>query len=841
MPGMIDGRRIVFIVLTFVMISMATAPSGARAQPLDPIQPFRAEREAYAQAFRVAGRQEKDRLARAAVGLAGLIDSSTGPTRARAWLELGTVQRLSGNLTASLAAFEQARLAAEAAGLADTVFEAWIGIARVHMQGGRNHGAAANAFERAVDAAGTQPSVKQRVDIAGYRATLELARGDIEPGVINAMRAVALSAEPKDRFFAELDLGDGMQKLAESCDYRPLIDARSTEDGADTYAACQRAVAAARLAYERAIQTASGLGWTYIANQIRGIHARLQMRAMLIDSRARGDRLKFGAIFAPRRVEDVNVSRDFEAGGSALTDTPVLATLIETVLGEASAGSGPTAARDAYMRGVVDDIRGNDPARAADRFRTAALVLEQERGSFFDPRRRGTMIENRGEVIRDLALRLLSLRQTDAAFAAFESVRVRGLGELTGALSRPDVTLADRAWLSRLLVLEARISAREHRIVARLVADGSLDARLPDLRELDALTAQRNQMLRDTTGARDRLSGASAEPASLVRVQEAVRTSGVPMLLYWTTYPSVVAWLVSPDGSDVRSVFLPAQVLQEKVSRIRTSAGDTKGRQAFDAVAARELYLFLIAPFAAQLDRPAIRQIMIVPQGPLISLPFEALEGPGNAPVIERWAISYAPNATMAVQALETQPRRVQRVAALVDTNLDDVTRETELIQTAGVSLTQVTRPALFSGTWKADSLHVLTHGRFEHDEALLSWLDPTRSGDPPILAAELLGLPLRGLPLAVLSACQGGQVGARISGELYGFSWALLAGGTAATVLSRWDVDGDSNGRWMRVFYREAAHGASATMAAATAMREMRRDGQTHPYYWAAMQVSGR
>ncbi len=841
MPGVTDGGRIVILVLISVMIPMVMASSDAWAQPRDPVQPFRAEREAYAQAFRVSGQQDKDRLARATAGLTSLISASTGATRARAWQELGTVQRLSGDTAAALAAFDQARLAAEATGLSDVAFEAWIGIARLHFQGGRNHGAAAAAFERAVDAAGAQPTAKQRVDIAGYRATLELARGDVEPGLINALRAVALSTDPKDRVFAELDVADGLQKLAESCDYRPLIDARSSDDGADTYAACRRAVAASRLAYERAIKTAAELGWTYIETQLRGIHGRLAIRLRLIDTKARGDAMSFGTLFSPRRPEDVNVTRDFPAGGSALTDTPLLATLIESVLGESNASSGPTAARDAYMRGLVADIRGDDPAKAAERFRAAADVLAQERGSFFDPRRRGTMIENRGETIRDLALRLLALRQHDAAFAAFESVRVRGLSELTAALARPDITMADRAWLARVLVLEAGIGALEHRIVARIVADGSLEARLSDLRELDTLTAQRHQILRDAGPMRDRLSGGSPPPASLEELQAAVRRTGVPVLLYWTTYASVVAWLVAPDGSDVRSVFLPASVLRDKIKRVTTSMAESQGRQPFDAAAARELYLFLIAPFALQLDRPSIRQIMIIPQGQLMPLAFEALIGPADAPIIERWAVSYAPNATMAVQALTTEPRRIQRVVSLVDVNIDDGTHEISAIQSAGLSVSPINRPSLFNGTWKADAMHVLTHGTFDPDEALLSKLAPTRANDQPILAAELLALPLRGLPLAVLSACQGGQVGDRISGEIYGFSWALLAGGTAATVLSRWDVNGDSNGRWMGVFYREAAGGASAAMAAATAMRAMRRAGHTHPYHWAAMQVSGR
>ena len=134
-----------------------------------------------------------------------------------------------------------------------------------------------------------------------------------------------------------------------------------------------------------------------------------------------------------------------------------------------------------------------------------------------------------------------------------------------------------------------------------------------------------------------------------------------------------------------------------------------------------------------------------------------------------------------------------------------------------------------------------MTHGEFDPDEALLSRLAPTRRADPPIDAAELTALPLHGLRLAVLSACKGGKVESRISGEIFGFPWALMAGGAEATVLSRWDVNGESNGKWMGVFYREVAGGAPVSLAAATATREMRKSGLTHPYYWAAMQVSGR
>ena len=828
--------------LVGIALAMVALLARAEAQPADPLGSYRAQREAYAETYRVEGRGDRERLTQIANEIAALVQSSSGQTRARALLELGLVRRLNGETPEALAVLGQAVQEAASNGLNDVAFEAWIGIARAH-DGASEHGAAAVALDRAADAAGEQPTLRQRVDLVGYRAQLELDRGETEAGLIDALRAAALTTEPKDRFFAEFDLGDGLQRLAASCDYRPLIDAKSSEDGAAVYGACRRAVTASRAAYERAATTAASLGWTYLANETNGLIRRLEMRRFLIEQKARGAAMNLASVFHPRSIKDVLVSREFEAGASTLADAPLLAKLVDSVLAEAAAQKPGPDARSLYMRGLTQDMRSAAPEAAAKYFAAAAELLGAERSGFFDPRRRGTVIENRGEIVRDLALRLLSLRREAEAFAAFESVRARGLGELANALSRPDVTAEDRTWLADLLVLEARTGAIERRIVAEMVASGRLDAVEEKMRELDQLRAARNARLHANEAARARFAAvATPPPASLEALRAEATRTGIPVLLYWSTEANLVAWYVGPGGSEVRNVFFPASALEEKVGRVLASSGGSLGRQNFDETAARELFLVLLAPFEALLSPASVKQIMIVPQGPLTRLPFEALINPvAGTSVIDRWAISYAPSATMAVAALQAEARPVRNVTAMVDPAIDDNTKETVAVQASGAQLKTVTRNELFAGSWQADSLHVLTHGEFNSAEALLSSLRATRSSDPPIVAAELLALPLRGLSLAVLSACQGGQVGTRISGEIYGFPWALLAGGTKATVLSRWDVNGASNGQWMGVFYRELAGGASPAMAGATAMREMRKAGVTHPYYWAAMQISGR
>ena len=136
--------------------------------------------------------------------------------------------------------------------------------------------------------------------------------------------------------------------------------------------------------------------------------------------------------------------------------------------------------------------------------------------------------------------------------------------------------------------------------------------------------------------------------------------------------------------------------------------------------------------------------------------------------------------------------------------------------------------------------MHLLLHGKFDEAEPLLSTLRQNELGGANIPAADLIALPLNGMKLAVLSACESGRVATRISNEIYGFPWALMAGGVETVVLSRWLVNGDSNSKWMQSFYEAAAGGASPAAAAARAARDMRRSGVPNPYHWAAMQVSG-
>jgi CHAT domain-containing protein len=802
----------------------------------DPLAAPRAARDELIHAFQVTGTRHLERLAPAAADLEAIASRSSGEQRARALLDLGTVRRLQNDFAGALAAYQEAAAAADGLGLTEVAFDARIGIARSSVLGAADHAAAAAAFEAAAEIAGASPTPRQRFTLASYQTQLVLARGEADRGLLDALQSLRVAPDAGDRFYAKLDIADALQKKVESCDYQPLTDVRSADDETDPYAACRRAVRAAQGMYDEAAATADALGWRFLADQAETFRRMLDARLAAIEQRAgqAAELARHPEWFQPRDADNVLANRQF----ASRARDPATAAAIEQVVSQWYATLGWYTARANFMLGLATELRDGRPEDGLPFFTAAARQLAAERRGFFDPRHRGTMIEDRAEFLPELALRLLALGREAEAFDAFEAVRARGLSELAAALGRSNITSADRSWLADLLRLEAEASDIETGIVGRIVATGKTEAEQRDLAMLETLRTRQRQLLQTNEQARARLAGPDT-PVTLPALNEAARRTGVAVLLYWTTTTNVVAWYVGPHGSEVRTVFLPASVTAEKARHVLKSASSQSGELPLDTAAARELFLFLLAPFASLLDA---QQLLIIPQGPLVELPFEVLIDPATGqPAVERWAISYAPNATMALRALQRAPQRVTRVTALVDPDINDNTHEIGKIVEAGVAVEGVAREDLTQALSAGGSLHILTHGQFHDTEPLLSKLVDPAAPRHPILATDLIGWPVRGLPLAVLSACEGGRVGLRISNEIFGFPWALLAGGAEATVLSRWLVDGTSNGQWMRAFYGEAAKGASPAQAAAAAMRQMRRAGFEHPYYWAAMQVTGR
>ena len=115
------------------------------------------------------------------------------------------------------------------------------------------------------------------------------------------------------------------------------------------------------------------------------------------------------------------------------------------------------------------------------------------------------------------------------------------------------------------------------------------------------------------------------------------------------------------------------------------------------------------------------------------------------------------------------------------------------------------------------------------------------------ILTAEEVGtLDLRGVELAVLSACETGA-GSVTEGEgMFGLRRAFLIAGARTVVTNLWNVEDRAARVWIERLYRErflAQRSMPEAMRSASRhVLEMRRkaDLDTHPFYWAGWLAVG-
>ncbi len=298
---------------------------------------------------------------------------------------------------------------------------------------------------------------------------------------------------------------------------------------------------------------------------------------------------------------------------------------------------------------------------------------------------------------------------------------------------------------------------------------------------------------------------------------------------------------------------------------------------------ARGLYDLLLKPAAAQLQGRT--SMIIVPDGPLWELPFQALQPGPNRYLIEDSAIAYAPSLTALREMNKLRQRKkdstdsltllafanpalgkqtITRVKSVpMDEKLEplpEAERQVNAIkQIYGAPNTKVylgaeareERAKAEAGSYRI--LHFATHGILNdsspmYSQLLLAQAEADTREDGLLEAWEIMKLNLKA-DLVVLSACDTarGRVGA---GEgMIGLSWAFFVAGSPTSVLSQWKVDAASTTELMMEFHRQLKAqmtNSVGSFSAARALREadlklLRSERYRHPFYWAGFVVTGK
>lgn len=345
---------------------------------------------------------------------------------------------------------------------------------------------------------------------------------------------------------------------------------------------------------------------------------------------------------------------------------------------------------------------------------------------------------------------------------------------------------------------------------------------------------------------------------SLEAVQ-ATLPAGTVLLAYWTGAESAAVVRVTRDDARVLPLALDRALVGTLDAALRrpgsawTAAAEALGRALLPAD---------VVQGAAHL--------IVVPDGALGAVPFDALLVDG-ARLVDRVATSVLPTAALRQLAAPATSRGwrapwVRQLAAFGDPlpGADPWLIAGQAPRLAGSAAEVRGVAAVLGGTHQVYVgaanqkaalvgaltspplvLHLATHAVADLASGERSRLlfSPATADGPveSLFLREVYALPLAGVDLAVLSACET-ERGPDVRGEgVQGFSRGLLAAGARRAVTTLWRVPDAPTAALMQRFYQGVQAGLRLDDALAGAKRALAADAAfAHPHYWAAFVLTG-
>ena len=389
--------------------------------------------------------------------------------------------------------------------------------------------------------------------------------------------------DPLKLYYAVSGRAEVYLKLAQRCDPK-----RASET-------CQQAFARARGDFEQAISIVR-------SRQFDGLVKAVQAQLELMDIPVRAAQLHeqvpdFQAAFHPKTVSDVLITERFTR---ARLDVPpnLLAFHQENIGWLKKRGMRESAVATQlinYIEGLLNEAAGKND-EALDFYLKTVNAMESDRGALRDDRARGTVLEGRMDGYHSAVRLLLVHKRYADAFHMFERSRSRALSDLLATrqpgLGRP----LEQKLYAESAVLRTQIGDAQGRLFELANrADAAVDAtRIAQLdTEIRTLESQHDQVTARMAIEAPRLQNlVTSTPATLEALQQSMRDERYELLQYLVTDTGLIVWHIAPGSVTVRNVFLPRNILVDKVASLQKSLADRNAP--FDETTAQELFLYLI-------------------------------------------------------------------------------------------------------------------------------------------------------------------------------------------------------------------------------------------------------
>jgi CHAT domain-containing protein len=527
-------------------------------------------------------------------------------------------------------------------------------------------------------------------------------------------------------------------------------------------------------------------------------------------------------------------------------------------------------------------LNSGDETQALTYFIAAADTLEQMRGYLHTPELRQQFAHADLNPYPQIIRILLRRQAVKDALWYLERFKARTLLEIVAygepqlqtapaLLQEEQYLLARIRYLSETLRPDTSGGGAENHQVAASIAH-----------ELFQAKAQYEQVLMQVKLAYpEYYQLKTVDAAEIRRLMEqacALIEPDVLFLEYFVDDDALHIWTI--DGQNIRHTAAPvaAETLVASIITLRTELRQYFSPRVYPLL--YQLYTWLLEPVASALEGKTT--IGVIPFQALHFVPFSALmQSPWRpdqqseialpAYLIERYAVVTLPSLSLLPVVRERSRNNQQHthispphyILGLGNATNDLPGAEQEILtitrdapDSEGYTGENATKQRLFEEAGKYQIVHVATHGVYDKQHPLFSYLEFASAS---LYAREIFGLRLWA-NLVTLSGCetllpqqvQGEDLSALVGGdELVGFIRAFMYAGTPSVLSSLWRVNDAATQELMGTFYHELPQFGKAKAlqhACQTVLRSTLQVGRRrprammliHPFFWSSFVLVG-
>jgi CHAT domain-containing protein/predicted negative regulator of RcsB-dependent stress response len=492
--------------------------------------------------------------------------------------------------------------------------------------------------------------------------------------------------------------------------------------------------------------------------------------------------------------------------------------------------------------------------KAVESYRNSISIIEKIRGNLTIDEFKSIYFDNKREVYDRLLRILLKMNKPVESFQVSEQARARAFYDIlankridfSGSLPGDLISLeqAKRIEIQKLYKLLQK---------GDVSSSGDNDSRTSGLRQLREALVTAQSEYEDIIEKIKLHSPAYAEMVTAQPVNpsdlRSILDDNSAVLAYWISSDELIIWFITKTDIVCREIPVNGQYLGSLVEKARkTIESDSPVNELKPPL--KLLYSLIVAPVEKSLRQ--FRNLIIIPNGSLHFLPFQALVDSHGDYLVQNPNIIYEPSASV---YMICENRKVSAGSRFMGMALSDLSIEDKPgLPGTGEELQKIlplfpdnlsafgkqgTETFIKKNVGNYNFIHFATHGSYNYDQPLYSFLlfPSSDEDDGRLNVYEVFGLNLKA-SLVTLSACETGLGNINRGDEIVGLSRAFLFAGSSSVIVSLWAVADYPTSILMASFYKNLKD-HNLQEALSMAQRDLIKT-YPQPIYWSPFILIG-